>query len=165
MRLMTITTALLVLAVAPVVSADTVTISKSTPFAEDSGASDAVKQECKMESRFPKYLKDYAKKHTEVVLTDEPLENVEGKVLYLEFDHVYARGGGGYSGAKSVSVVGELRENGEVIASLTADRAALIGMTPGTCSMLKRAVKKLGQDIGNWLQAPEMDSMLGDAAS
>lgn len=145
--------------------ADTVTISESTPFAEGNGASDNVKEECSIETRLPKYLKDYAKKHTNVVFTTEPLESAEGKVLYLEFEHVFAPGGGGYSGAKSVSVVGELKENGEVIASLTADRAALFGITPGTCSMLKRAVKKLGQDIGNWLKEPTMDAMLGDAAS
>jgi hypothetical protein len=149
----------------PLAQADTVTISQSTPFAENSGASENVKKECGMESRLPKYLKDYAKKHTDVVFTTEPLESAEGKVLYLEFEHVFAPGGGGYSGVKSVSVVGELRENGEVIASLTADRAALFGMTPGTCSMLKRAVKKLGQDIGNWLKEPTMDAMLGDAGS
>jgi hypothetical protein len=38
-------------------------------------------------------------------------------------------------------------------------------MVPGTCSMLKRVAKKLGQDIGKWLKAPEMDAMLGDAAN
>ena len=152
-------------ALAAPVHADTVTVAKETVFSEDSGASDNVKRECDMQGRLPKYIKDYAKKHTKVEFATEDLDSVEGKVLYLTFEHVYAPGGGGYSGAKSVSVVGELKENGEVIASLTADRAALMAMTPGTCSMLKRAVKKLGQDIGNWLKAPEMDSMLGDAAS
>ena len=145
--------------------ADTVTISKSTPFAENSGASDNVKKECGIELRFPKYLKDYAKKHTDVVFTTESLESAEGKVLYLEFEHVFALGGGHFSGAKSVSVVGELKENGEVIASLTANRAALFGIKPGTCSVLKRTVKKLGQDIGNWLKEPTMGAMLGNAAS
>jgi hypothetical protein len=165
MRLRLVIMLFLAFVLTPLAQAETVTISQSTPFAEDSGATDNVKRECSMETRLPKYLKDYAKKHTNVVFTTEPLENVEGKVLYLEFEHVFAPGGGGYSGAKSVSVVGELRENGEVIASLTADRAALFGMTPGTCAMLKRAVKKLGQDIGNWLKEPTMDAMLGDAAS
>ena len=117
-----------------------------------------------MQERLPKYLKSYAKKHTDIVFTTEELESIEGKVLWLEFDHVFAPGGGGYSGAKSVEVVGELRENGEVIASMTVDRAALFGMTPGTCSMLKRVAKKLGEDIAQWLEAPEMDAMLGDAA-
>jgi len=144
--------------------ADTVTISQATPFAEDSHATDAVKEECGLEIRLPKYLKSYAKKHTNVVFTTEPLDTVEGKTLYLEFEQVFAPGGGGYSGAKSVSVVGELKENGEVIASLTVDRAALFGMTPGTCSMLKRVAKKLGEDIGEWLEEPTMDAMLGDAA-
>ena len=90
---------------------------------------------------------------------------MEGKVLFLEFEHIYAPGGGGYSGAKSVSVTGELKENGEVIASLTADRSTIIGMMPGTCSMLRRVAKKLGQDIGKWLEEPEMDSLLGQAAN
>ncbi len=156
---------LLIIVVASPARAETVTISQSTPFSETSGASDKVKQECDIQGRLPKYIKSYAKKHTDVVFTTESLDSVDGKTLYLEFEHVFAPGGGGYSGAKSVSVTGELKDNGEVIASLTADRAALFGMTPGTCSMLKRVAKKLGQDIGKWLKAPEMDSMLGDAAN
>ena len=156
---------LLILALAATAQAkDVVTISQYTPFGEDSGATDNVKEECALEERLPKYLKSYAKKHTEIVFTSEDLDSVEGKVLFMEFTHVFAPGGGGYSGAKSVEVEGELKENGEVIASFTADRAALFGMTPGTCSMLKRVAKKMGQDIGGWLEAPEMDAMLGDAA-
>ena len=158
--------AVLVLVMASVVQAkDVVTISQLTPFADDSGVSDNVKRECKIEERLPKYLKSYAKKHTDVVFTTESLDSVEGKVLYMEFTHVFAPGGGGYSGAKSVEVEGELKENGEVIASFTVDRAALFGMTPGTCSMLKRVSKKIGEDVAKWLKAPEMDAMLGDAAA
>lgn len=145
--------------------ADTVTVAAETAFADDSGASENVKRECDLQGRLPKYIKDYAKKHTKVEITREDLDSVAGKVLYLTFDHVYAPGGGGYSGAKSVSVEGELKEDGEVIGSFTVDRAALFAMVPGTCAMLKRAAKKLGEDIGVWLAAPEMDSMLGDAAS
>ena len=155
----------LVLAMAAAAQAkDVVTVSQLTPFADDSNATENVKRECKMEERLPKYLKSYAKKHTEVVFSTEPLEGMEGKVLYMEFTHVFAPDGGGYSGAKSVEVEGELKENGEVIASFTVDRAALFGMTPGTCSMLKRVTKKIGQDIAGWLKTPEMDSMLGDAS-
>ena len=128
---------------------DVVTISQHTPFAEGSGATDNVKEECAMEERLPKYLKSYAKKHTEIVFTTEDLESVEGRVLYMEFTHVIAPGGGGYSGAKSVEVEGELRENSEVIGSFTVDRVALFGMSPGTCSMLKRVAKKIGEHLGN----------------
>jgi len=143
---------------------DVVIVSENTPFADDSGATNNVKEECKLEERLPKYLQSYAKKHTTVQVTSESLDSQAGKVLYMEFSHVFAPGGGGYSGAKSVEIEGELRENGNVIASFTADRAALFGMTPGTCSMLKRVAKKLGEDIAEWLENPEMNAMLGDAA-
>ena len=160
-----VSTALSLMALASPVAADMVTIAEATPFSETSGATEKVKAECGIQDRLPKYIKSYAKKHTDVVFTTESLDSVEGKVLQIEFEHVYAPGGGGYSGVKSVSVIGELKDGGEVIASLTVDRRAIFGMTPGTCSMLKRVAKKLGQDIGNWLEAPEMDSMLGDAAN
>ena len=157
--------AILILAMAAVAQAkDVITISQFTPFAEDSGATDNVKEECEMEERLPKYLKSEAKKVADIVFTTEPLDSVEGKVLFMEITHVFAPGGGGYSGSKNVEVEGELRENGEVIASFTVDRSALFGMTPGTCSMLKRVSKKIGEDLAEWLEAPEMDSMLGDAA-
>ena len=143
---------------------DTITVSEFTPFAEDSGATDAVKEECKFEERLPKYLKSEAKKVADIVLTTEPLDSVEGKVLHMETTYVFAPGGGGYSGGKNVEVEGELRENGEVIASFTVDRDAIFSMVPGTCSVLKRVAKKIGEDVAEWLEAPEMDSMLGKAA-
>ncbi len=163
MRLAVLAILILVLASAAQAK-DVITISQLTPFAEDSGATDAVKKECGFEERLPKYLKSEAKKIADVVMTSESLDTVEGKVLFMEITHVFAPGGGGYSGAKNVEVEGELRENGEVIGTFLVDRTALFGMTPGTCSMLKRVAKKIGEDVAEWLEAPEMDSMLGDAA-
>lgn len=148
--------------VSMVAQADTVTISRSVPFAADSGASENVKRECKFETRLPEYIRKQAKRGLKVVVTEEPLENVPGKVLFLETTNVFAPGGGGYSGSKSAIVTGELKENGEVLASVTARRRTLVGMTPGTCSMLKRIAKKLGEDIATWLREPTMNARLGD---
>lgn len=147
---------------AAVATADTITIARTIPFAEDSGATDNVKRECKFETRLPEYIRKQTKRGVKVELTDEALENVAGKVLTLEITNVFALGGGGYSGSKSATVSGELREGGEVIGSVTARRRTLIGMTPGTCSMLKRVAKKLGEDIADWLREPTMDAYLGD---
>jgi hypothetical protein len=141
---------------------DVVTIAELTPFAEDSGVTDNVKRECGMEKRLPEYLKSNAKKHTKIVFTSEPLDSVEGRVLFMEITNVFAPGGGAYSGSKSVIVAGELKEDGELIASMTVRRHSLIGMMPGTCSIMKRIVKKLGEDIAIWLAAPTMDAELGD---
>lgn len=148
--------------VSMVAQADTVTVSSSIPFAADSGASENVKKECKFETRLPEYIRKQAKRGLKVVVTEEPLENVQGKVLFLETTDVFAPGGGGYSGSKSAMVTGELKEDGEVIASVTARRRTLVGMTPGTCSMLKRIAKKLGGDIAGWLREPTMNARLGD---
>ena len=142
--------------------ADTVTISASTPFAEDSGASSQVRNECEFENRLPNYIKKAAKKRVDIEMSADPLDSAQGRVLFLETTKVFAPGGGGYSGSKSVTVVGELKENGEVIGSLTARRHTMFGMMPGTCSILKRVAKKLGQDIAIWLAEPTMDAKLGD---
>ena len=56
---------------------------------------DNVKNECKIQERLPKYSQSYAKKYTDVIFTTEDLESEEGKVLFLEFEHVYAPGAGG----------------------------------------------------------------------
>jgi hypothetical protein len=141
---------------------DVVTVAELTPFAEDSGVTENVKRECGMEKRLPEYLKSNAKKHTKIVFTSEPLDSVEGKVLFMEITNVFAPGGGAYSGSKSVIVAGELKEGGELIGSMTVRRHSLVGMMPGTCSIMKRIVKKLGEDIATWLAAPTMDAELGD---
>jgi hypothetical protein len=142
--------------------ADTITISKSIPFAEDSGASDAVKDECGFETRVPEYLKKAAKGDVDVVLSKDSLEATEGKVLFLEVTNMFGLGGGAYSGSKSAIVSGKLHENGELIGSVQVRRRSIMGMMPGTCSIMKRIAKKIGKDIAVWLQEPTMDAMLGD---
>ena len=142
--------------------ADTITLAKSVPFAEDSEVRDSVKDECKMQTRLPTVIKKASRRWADVKLTSEPLENVEGKVLVLEFTNVFALGGGAYSGSKSAIVEGELRENGEVIGSVKVRRRSMVGMMPGTCSIMKRIVNKIGEDIAGWLKAPTMDAKIGD---
>jgi len=142
--------------------ADSITIAKSIPFSEFSGATESVINKCKFETRLPAYIKSAAKKKVDVVLSTKLLEEVVGKVLFLEITNVHAAGGGGYSGSKSATVSGELKEDGEVIGSVTVRRRTLIGMMPGTCSMLKRIAKKIGSDIAGWLVEPTKDARLGD---
>ena len=150
------------LALVSAAQADTITIAKSISFAEDSGASEAVIDECKMQTRLPEYIKKEGKRKVDIELSEDPLEAAEGKVLHLEITNVFAPGGGIYSGSKSVIVAGELQESGEVIGSMTVRRHSVMGMMPGTCSIMKRITKKLGEDIAIWLAAPTMSAELGD---
>jgi len=153
-----------VLLCASSVMADTITVAKSISFVADSGASQDVIDECEMQTRLPEYIKKEGKRKVDVELSKEPLEDAEGKVLHLEITNVFAPGGGIYSGSKSVIAAGELKENGEVIASMTIRRHSAMGMMPGTCSIMKRISKKMGEDIADWLAEPTMNAELGDLA-
>jgi hypothetical protein len=162
MRLAAFMTVCLMFLCVSLAQAETLTTSQSIPFAEDSGASDDIKNECKFETRLPEYLKKEAKRTFDVVLSKEPLEDSEGKTLSLIIANMYGLGGGAFSGSKSAIVTGELKENGEVIASMSLRRHSIMGMAPGTCSILKRIAKKMGEDIAEWLEEPTMDAELGD---
>ena len=149
--------------IAPAAIAETLTISSVLPFAEGSGASPAVMNECQLETKLPGFIKSYGKKN--VTVTTDPLEEAEGKVLFIEFTHILGTGGGGWSGPKTVSVRGELRDGEEVTGSFTATRystGGAFGGFKGTCSILGRCVKTLGRDIANWIKNPTMDAHLGD---
>ena len=162
MRLTAFMTVCLMFLCVSLAQAETLTTSQSIPFAEDSGASDDIKNKCKFETRLPEYLKKEAKRTFDVVLSKEPLEDAEGKTLSLIIANMYGLGGGAFSGSKSAIVTGELKENGEVIASMSLRRHSIMGMAPGTCSILKRIAKKMGEDIAEWLEEPTMDAELGD---
>lgn len=143
----------------------TVTMLGEIPFAEDSGASSAVMDECTLQTRLPGFIKAAAKK-TNVVLVGEITDASEGQVLTLEITHVVGFSGGAWSGPKSVTVEGTLTENGEVIGTFTASRYSTGGMYggfKGTCSILGRCIQTLGSDIAKFLEKPKMDARLGDA--
>ena len=136
------------------------------PFADNSGATGNVMAECTLETRLPQFIAQAARKGVDVVVGPAPTEGAEGKFLYLEFTNVLGPGGGAWSGPKSVTVKGELIENGEVIGSFVGARystGGAFGGYKGTCSILGRCIKALGKDIAGSLRSPTMDAALGDA--
>jgi hypothetical protein len=159
--------AVLAIASTPSAAEDvTYTVAKAVPFSENSMATREVKGSCTLDTRLPQFIADAAKRGVKVVLTDEPLENVEGRVLYLEIVHVLGTGGGAWSGAKSVTVEGKLVEDGNVIGTFTASRysgGGAFGGFKGTCAILGRCIQAIGKDIAGWLKNPTMNAMLGNA--
>jgi hypothetical protein len=144
----------------------TYTVVSPVPFADNSQASNDVKNSCGLDTRLPQFVADYAKRGVKVVIGPDPGEEAEGKVLYLEIVHVLGTGGGAWSGSKSVTAEGVLKENGEVIGSFTSSRystGGAFGGFKGTCSILGRCIKAMGKDIADWLKKPTMHAMLGDA--
>ena len=61
---------------------------------------------------------------------------------------------------------GELYDRGKQIGSFRAKRfsgGGAFGAFKGTCAIIGRCTKTLGQDIATWLAAPTQNAELGDA--
>jgi hypothetical protein len=135
---------------------------RTIPFASESGVSQKVKDECQLETKVPQFLSSYSKS---VELVDGPL-GPAGRVLELKITQVHAPGGGAWSGAKSMTVKGTLRQDGEEIGNFIASRysgGGAFGGYKGTCAIVGRCAKTIGKDIAAWLKNPGKDSRLGDA--
>lgn len=146
-----------------------VVITSAVPYAANSGASPAVKTECIIDQQLPEFVESYASRYDIAVVRDNVKANkksASGKVLKLEFSQIHGTAGGAWSGAKSVTVKGTLMENGKKVGSFVGTRysgGGAFATYKGTCSILGRCVKTLGNDIAAWLQAPSMNARLGDA--
>ena len=148
---------------AVVVSAGSVQLASSIPYAENANVNGNVKDKCQLDTKLASFIKT---NETSVVLTDEPLsEKSSGKILLLEITNVQATGGGAWSGPKSVSVAGKLFDNGIQVGDFTGSRyttGGAFGGFKGTCALVGRCVKSLGKDIGQWLKNPAPGSSLGN---
>ncbi len=147
-----------------------VAIVDAVPYAANSGVTTAVMAECLINRQLPEFIESYASGYDIAVVRDSKKatqkSKVSGKILELEFSQVYGMGGGAWSGAKSVTVTGTLKENGKTVGSFVGTRVSgggAFGGYKGTCSILGRCVKALGDDIARWMKAPTMNARLGDA--
>lgn len=146
-----------------------VVVSSVVPYAKDAPIPPAVQKECLIGNQLPEFIESYASGYDMAVNpTNGPLGKVKkGRVLDMEIINVHGTGGGAWTGAKSVTVKGTLRENGKVVGTFEGSRysgGGAFGGYKGTCSILGRCVKALGKDIATWLQAPTMNAQLGDMA-
>jgi hypothetical protein len=65
-----------------------------------------------------------------------------------------------------MTVKGQLYENGKEADSFRAKRFSTGGMFAGfkgTCSIIGRCTKAIGEDIARWLEVPTANAKLGDA--
>ena len=145
-------------------AADTVKIQRSIPFGSTAQVTAAVRDSCQLQTKVPEFIKESAGASVELV--DGPLNRKLGRVLEMEISEVHAAGGGAFSGPKWMTVKGELFDRGKQIGSFRAKRfttGGAFGAFKGTCSIIGRCTKALGQDIAGWLAAPTQNAELGDA--
>lgn len=135
-------------------------------FAENSGATDNVKQECRLPEKFHRFLSKYVKKqgYDAVEASSDNLP-ADADRLTISMDRVYANRGGAWSGAKQVYVIGTLTQAGKEPLEFHGQRSStggVFGGFKGTCSLLGRDVKSLSKDISRWLKNPSDDARLGE---
>lgn len=146
------------------VSGKPINVAPKVNFGKELFVPPAVRAECRLDTQLPEFIESFARNAGVNVIKTGAAPGA-GRVLKLEYTNIVGTAGGAYSGAKSVTVEGKLYENGKLIGSFTGRRVSGGGAFAGykgTCSILGRCVKALGQDIARWLEAPSMNARLGD---
>jgi hypothetical protein len=127
---------------------------------------DAVRAECGLEGKVVEFVQTAAARNFDkVVLVPDGAKAGAGQSLAMKITGITGTAGGAWSGAKFLTIDGTLRENGKVIGTFRATRASgggAFGGYKGTCSILGRCAKTLGDDVAKWLAAPTMNAKLGD---
>ncbi len=147
-------------------AADEIQLARSIPFAEDSEVAGKIMRECTLQTQLADFIKEFATKGGHKIrLVDAVDEAAEGKVLVIEIRDAISEGNAWLGHRKSTSARGRLFENGVEIGNFKIRRNSMggaFGGYKGSCSVLGRTVKIMGQDIALWLNAPTKDAMLGD---
>jgi hypothetical protein len=153
----------LVLAASPAFAQAT-KVPRSIPFANNAAVPEAVRNQCELNTKVPEFIAQSAGSSVELV--DGPVSRKAGRTLEMEITEVHAPGGGAFSGAKWMSVNGTLYDQGKQIGSFRAKRystGGAFGAFKGSCAIIGRCAKAIGQDIAGWLAAPSQNAQLGNA--
>ena len=154
----------LVLVTAGAASAQATKVPRSIPYAANAAVPQAVRDQCELQTKVPEFIA--ASAGSSVELVDGAVSRKSGRVLEMEITEVHAPGGGAFSGAKWMTVNGTLYDRGKSIGNFRAKRfstGGAFGGFKGTCAIIGRCSKAIGEDIARWLAAPTANANLGDA--
>lgn len=147
-------------------SAQALQVQRPVPYSEDGDIADNIKQECKINEQLADFIQEYAKKNgIEVTFTGGPVDTAAGRALDVRITNAISMGNAFMGHQKGTTVAGTLYENGQKVASFKARRHSMGGAFAGykgSCSVLGRTVKAIGEDIAGWLKAPTDGAKLGD---
>ena len=144
------------LSTAPELAAEPVQVPRSVPYAEDARVAENIKRECTtLGTKLATFLANSAAaKGLEVAAADAVDPQAPGRVFVVEITDV-ASGGNAFIGhRKSMSARGELFVDGVSQGDVDFTRnsgGGFGGGFKGSCAVLGRCTKALGQDLAGWL--------------
>lgn len=154
-------------AVATTVSAETVRMQRSTPYADSSHVARKIRKECTdYQEKFSAYAEEFGRKMgVDIQRVDQVDPSDGGAVLVVEITEAVSQGNAFIGHRKFSEIEGTLYRDGEKVASFVGARNSMGGAFAGykgSCSVLGRTAKALGKDIAEWLTSPDDGDELGD---
>jgi len=144
----------------------TVTLKTPVVYADSAHVRQAVRRECRLPQKLERFIKHYAaERNIQVDTSREPADQIQGQVLDVRITRVYAPGGGAFSGGKSVTIAGDLTENGKTLGDFKARRISgggAFAAFKGTCDIAGRDVETLGKDVSTFLATPTEGARMGN---
>ena len=136
---------------------DAIQIPSDVPFTSEATVAENIRNECTtLGSRLAKSLEQFAAKYgVPTVVVDESGPTALGRVFHVEITNVFSAGNAFIGHRKSMAARGELFENGISVAKVdfTRDSGGGFGAGfKGSCSVLARCTKTLGNDFAKWLK-------------
>jgi len=143
-----------------------ITIQNTVPYSPGNAIANNIKNECVLDQQLADFIKESAAESgLELRGVDVIDTNGPGNILKLEITHAVSSGNAFIGHRKYTAIRGELFDNGKLLASFTGARnsggGAFAGFK-GSCAVLGRTVKALGNDIATWLKQPSNNAHLGD---
>lgn len=140
---------------------------RPVPYSDDGDVADNIKNECVINEQLSDFIQEYAKINgVDVQFVTGPVDTAaSGRVLDVKIVFAMSMGNAWTGHSKSTTVNGTLYENGQKVAAFKArrhSRGGLFGQYKGSCSVLGRTVRVIGEDIAVWLKAPIDGAILGD---
>jgi hypothetical protein len=154
------------IAMAGMATAQNVSMLRTVPYAAEAEVSSKVRSECvKLQDQLADFVREYGNAQGLQVQLLSSTDGVGGRVLEVEIVDAVSMGNAFIGHQKYTRVDGRLLEDGIEIGNFKGRRNSMggaFGGYKGSCSVLGRTVKALGQDIAGWLRNPSEGARLGD---
>jgi chorismate synthase len=138
-------------------SESAIQIPRSVPYASETPVADNVRNECSdLGTRITTSLQQYAAKYgVATVVVDKIDPKAPGAVFQIEIVNIFSAGNAFIGHRKSMAARGELFVNGVSKGHVDFTRNSSGGFGggfKGSCSVLARCSKTLGNDFAKWLK-------------